>query len=182
MTRAASRGRPMTASAATSSMLPQSNACAQAPGSPCSAWRMNAMALPPQGRALCDIHRAHVPVQVDQDRETDRRFRRGERDGEQREGEAVGVAPVVGEGHEVDVGGVEDELRGDEDAQRAAVHEQAEDADREEGGREHRGPGDGDHWPSSLRGEDWGACVFIACMAGSAWFWLASSWASVGSL
>src|SRR5205807_1334019 len=65
------------------------------------------------------------------------------------EDEAVRLAVRVGEGDEVDVGRVQHQLHGDEDAQGAALDEQPEDADAQQRRREHQAPGHGDHaWPS----------------------------------
>src|SRR5688572_9068618 len=123
----ATSGRPTTRAAAMSSGSAQSKGWMSSEAAPW-AWarlsglmgseeRMLVMALPPQHGALGDVHGADVAVQVDQDGEADGGLGGGEGDAEEGQHEAVRVPAGVGEGDEVDVRGVEDELRGDEDAQ-----------------------------------------------------------------
>src|SRR5437867_155514 len=59
-------------------------------------------------------------------------FRSGDRDREEREDQPPEVAVEAGEGHQVDVHGVEHQLDPEQDPDRVAPREDAEEADRED--------------------------------------------------
>src|SRR5438093_11895134 len=89
---------------------------------------------PPQEVQLVDLNRVLVPVEGDDDRETDGDLARGHADDERREGLAdqVGDLREPREGDEVEVRRVEHQLDRHEDDDRVAPREDAENSDREE--------------------------------------------------
>src|SRR5262245_14463996 len=94
------------------------------------------IASPPEEVDLVDVGRALETEQGDDDREPRRGFRGGERHDEEDVDLGLGSAGLARERDEGQVRGVEHELDAHQNRDRAATHQDTDDADREEHGGE----------------------------------------------